>query len=318
MIKENKTPESAAAVIAFSCPNCGSEIDVVEGYTTTKCKFCDSSLLVTSKIGTPRVFAKPKIEKPKNILRDKFGMSVQIIDVSLIYIPFIKISAEIIGWLGGYKKGVVVQEQTYTDSGMNIDTMSTPRIVGQKRVKKRIRRILEVKLDPSEFYRYGIKRVTTEGKKFEVFDDEVLHRYGDVFDLPLPIKEYTDKASDMLIDEIIRDYRDYTEFEYYLRAIKKKAIIYFNPIYFARVKADGESYTYSFDAVDGKALVKDKAKKRTEEPKKVFLGLNALYSIISISGILSSLISSLVGGGVAFVFAFFAGFLLWWLQYGED
>jgi DNA-directed RNA polymerase subunit RPC12/RpoP len=306
------------AVIAFSCPNCGSEIDVVEGYTTTKCKFCSSSLLITNRIGAPRVFAKPKIDKPKNILRERFGMSVQIIDVSLIYVPFIKVSAEIIGWLGGYKKGVVVQESTYTDSGMNIDTISTPRIVGQKRVKKRIRRILEVKLDPSEFYRYGIKRVTTEGKKFEVYDDEALHKYGDVFDLPLPIKEYMDKASDMLIDEIIRDYRDFNEFEYYLRAIKKKAIIYFNPIFFARVKAGKEFYTYSFDAVDGKALVKDKAKKKKEESKKAFLGLNALYGIIGLSGIISSFISSLVGGGVAFVFALFAGFLLWWLQYGND
>ncbi len=306
------------AVIAFSCPNCGSEIDVIEGYTNTKCKFCDSSLLITNRIGAPRVFAKPKIKKPKNILKERFGMNVNIIDVSLIYVPFIKVSSEIIGWLGGYRKGVIVQEPTYTDSGMNIDTMSTARTVGEKRVKKRIRRILDVKLDPSEFYRYGINRVSTEGKKFEVYEDEVLHRYGDVFDLPLSIREYMDKASDMLIDEIIRDYRDFSEFEYYLRAIKKKAIIYFNPIYFARVKAGGEFYTYSFDAVDGKALVKDKAKKKKEESKKVFLGLNALYGIIGLSGIIFSFISFLIGGGAAFVFALFTGFLLWWLQYGND
>jgi DNA-directed RNA polymerase subunit RPC12/RpoP len=306
------------AVIAFSCPNCGSEIDVIEGYTTTKCKFCNSSLLITNKIGAPRVFARPKINKPKNILRERFGMNVHIIDVSLIFVPFIKVSSEIIGWLGGYRKGVVVQEPIYTDSGMNIDTISTPRLVGEKRIKKRVRRILEVKLDPSESYRYGIIRVNTEGKKFEVYDDETLHRYGNVFDLPLSIKEYMEKASDMLIDEIIREYRDFDDFEYYLRAIKKKAIVYFNPIYFARIKSDGELYTYSFDAVDGKALVKDKAKKKKEESKKVLLGLNELYGIVGISGIFVSFISFLVGGGVAFVSALFAGFLLWWLQYGSD
>lgn len=310
--------KDTAAVIAFSCPNCGSEIDVIEGYTNTKCKFCDSSLLITNRIGAPRVFARPKIKNPKSILRERFGMNVNIIDVSLIYVPFIKVSSEIIGWLGGYRKGVVVQEPTYTDSGMNIDTMSTPHVVGEKRVKKRIRRILEAKLDPSEFYRYGINRVSTEGKKYEVYDDEVLHRYGDVFDLPLPVNEYMEKASVMLIDEIIRDYRDFNQFEYYLRAIKKKAIIYFNPIYFARVKAGKEFYTYSFDAVDGKALVKDKAKKKKEEPKKVFLGLSALYGIIGLSGILFSFVSFLLGNGVAFVFALFACFLLWWLQYGND
>jgi len=310
--------EDTLTVIAFSCPNCGSEIDVVEGYTNTKCKFCDSSLLITSKIGAPRVFAKPKINKPKKILRERFGMNVRIVEVSLIYVPFIKVSSEIIGWLRGYKRGTVVQEPTYNDSGMNIDTVGATRTVGEKRVKKRIRRILEVKLDPSEFYRYGIKRVSTKGKRFEVYDDEFLHRYGDVFDLPLPVKEYLEKASGMLIDEIIREYRDFNDFEYYLRAIKKKAIIYFNPIFFARVKVDEEFYTYSFDAVDGKALVKDKGKKKKEESKKVFLGLNALYGIIGLFGVVSSFISSLLGGGVAFVFALFAGFALWWLQYGND
>ncbi len=307
--------DNTLAVIAFSCPNCGAEIDVIEGYTNTKCQFCDSNFLITKKIGAPRIFARPKINKPKQILRQRFGRNVQVIDVSLIYVPFIKVSSEIIGCLGGYKKGVVVQEPTYNDSGMNIDTTRT---VGGKRVKKRIRRILEVKLDPSEFYRYGINRVTTEGKKFEVYDDELLHRYGDVFDLPLPVNEYLDKASEMLIKEIIYDYRDFDKFEHYLRAIKKKAIIYFNPIFFSRLEVNGDFYTYSFDAVNGKALVKDKKKDKQKESKKVFVGLNTLYGIIGAAGIILSLISSSAGRGAAFVLALFAGFFLWWLQYGND
>ena len=310
--------KSETAVIAFSCPNCGSEIDVVEGYTNTKCKFCGSSLLITNKIGAPRVFAKPKIDKPKTILRGRFGTNVQIIDVSLIYVPFIKVNSEIIGYLKGHKKGTVVQEPNYDNSGMRIDTMSTSRIVGEKRVKKRVRRILEVKLDPSEFYKYGINRVVNEGKKFEVYDDEILHRYGKVFDSPLPIKEYTDKASDMLIDQIIRDYKDFDEFEYYLRAIKKKTIIYFNPIYFARVKHAGSSYIYSFDAVNGKALIKEKTTKKQEVFKKVFVKKNALYGIIGITGIILSVVSASIGGGIAFVIALFAGLFLWWLQYGNS
>ena len=311
--------DNTLAVIAFSCPNCGAEIDVVEGYTNTKCEFCDSNFLITRKIGAPRVFARPKINKPKRILKERFGMSVRIKDLSLIYVPFIKVSSEIIGCLGGYKKGVVVkQEPAYTDSGINVSIMSSSPTVGEKRVKKRIRRILQVKLDPSEFYSYGINRVTTEGKKFEVYDDELLHRYGDVFDLPLPINEYLDKASEMLIKEIIYDYRDFDEFEHYLRAIKKKAIIYFNPIFFARLEVNGDYYTYSFDAVNGKALVKDKKKDKQKESKKVFVGLNALYGIIGIVGISLSLVSFSLGRVPAFIIAFFAGFFLWWLQYGKE
>jgi hypothetical protein len=318
MTGESKMDEETLAVIAFTCPNCGAEIDVVEGYTNTKCRFCDSNFLITKKIGAPRVFSRPKIKTPKEIIRQRFGRRVKIIDISLIYVPFIKVSSEIIGCLGGYKKGVVVkQETTYTDSGINVDIMSSSHRVGEKRVKKRIRRILEVKLDPSEFYQYGISRVTTEGKKFEVYDDEVLHRYGDVFDLPMPVNEYLDKASKMLIEEILYDYRDFDSFEHYLRAIKKEAIIYFNPIFFARFESDGDFYTYSFDAVNGKALVKDK-KKEVEESKKVFVNLNGLYGIIGAACVILSFFSYLVGRGVAFVFAFFVGFFLWWLQYGND
>ena len=310
--------KSETAVIAFSCPNCGSEIDVVEGYTNTKCKFCGSSLLITSKIGAPRVFAKPRINNPKSILIERFGRNIQIIDVSLIYIPFIKVSSEIIGYLKGHKKGTVVKEPNYDNSGMKIDTISTSHIIGEKRIKKRVRRILEVKLDPSEFYKYGINRVVNEGKKFEVYDDKILHRYGTVFDLPLPIKEYTDKASDMLVRQITRDYKDFDKFEYYLRAIKKRAIIYFNPIYFARLKHEESSYIYSFDAVNGKALIKEKITKKQEAFKKVFVKKNALYGLIGITGIILSAVSASIGKGIAFVIALFAGLFLWWLQYGNS
>lgn len=310
-------PDNNLAVIAFTCPNCGAEIDVIEGYTNTKCEFCDSNFLITKKIGAPRVFTRPKVKNPEKILRESFGTNIEIIDVSLIYVPFIKVSSEIIGCLGGYKKGVVVREPTYSDSGMSIETVKTSRTVGEKRVKKRIRRILEVKLDPSEFYRYGVKRLTTEGKKFEVYDDELLHRYGNVFDLPLPVKEYMHKASEMLIKEIVRDYRDYDKFEHDLRAIKKKAIIYFNPIFFSRIKANGAFYTYSFDAVNEKPLLKDK-KEDSEKSKKVFIKTNTLYGIIATAGVVISLISSSAGKGIAFVFTLFAGFFLWWLQYGND
>jgi len=289
---------------------------VAEGYTNTRCRFCDSVFLITKRIGAPRVFARPKIDNPKKVLMGVFGRNAEIIDVDLLFIPFIKTGAEVIGWIKGYKKGRVVKEPDYTDSGKNFDTISIPHIIGAERIKKRIRRILEVKLDPSEFYRYGIKRVSTEGKKFEVYDDEIVHRYGDVFDLPLPAKEYLEKASRMLIGEIIRDYSDFDEFEHYLKTIKKKATIYYNPIFFARIKAGGENYTYSFDAVDGKPLLRDKDKRR-KDSTKVFLGLDALYGVIGLCGIICSFVTSFLGKVVGFIAALFSAFTVWILQYGN-
>jgi predicted RNA-binding Zn-ribbon protein involved in translation (DUF1610 family) len=316
MTGENKMLESKETLIAFSCPNCGSEIDVAEGYTSTRCKFCNSGFLITRRIEAPRVFAKPKIDNPKKVLRGVFGRDAEIIDLDLLFIPFIKASAEVIGWIKGYKKGKVVKEPVYTDSGMNVETVIITRVIGAERIKKRIRRILDVKLDPSEFYRYGMKRVNTEGKRFEVYDDEIVHRYGDVFDLPLPVKEYLERASQMFIDEIIRGYNDFDEFEYYLKTIKKKATIYYNPIFFARIKAGGENYTYSFDAVDGKPLLKDKEKQR-KASTKIFLGLDAMYGVIGLCGIICSFITSFLGKGVGFIAALFSAFTVWILQYGN-
>jgi DNA-directed RNA polymerase subunit RPC12/RpoP len=309
-------PEVTQTLIAFSCPSCGAEIDVVEGYTNTRCKFCDGRFLITKTLGAPRVFTKPKIDNPKKVLTGIFGRDAEIVDLDLLFIPFIKASAEVIGWLKGYKKGEVVQEPNYTDSGMNVDTISAPRVIGEERIKKRIRRILEVKLDPSEFYRYGIKRVSTEGKKFEVYDDEIIHRYGDIFDLPLSVTEYLEKASRMLIDEIIRYYSDFDEFEHYLKVIKKKAIIYYNPIFFSRIKSGGENYTYSFDAVDGKPLLRDK-EKRKKDGAKIFLGMDALYGVIGLCGIICSFATSFLGKGVGFIAALFSAFTVWILQYGN-
>lgn len=306
-----------STVIAFSCPNCGAEVDMLEGHTNVKCNFCRSRLLVTQKIGAARVFARPKLSNPKRFLRNVAGEEIKIIDLDLLFVPLIKVRAEVIGWIKAHKRGEVKKDTThYSHGGGNIQSPGSSPVVGEKRVKKRIRRIQDINIDPSAFYRFGVKRIKLEGKKFEAYNDEILHRFGNVFDLPRSVDEYIEEASDKLIRKNTDRYRKWDEFKHYLKTIKESPLIYYNPVYFARIEKDGVPYTYSIDAVNGDVLLRDEVVKM--EGKKKSLGINVLYGIIFAVATIISISMKITENKFPFLIAgFLLMFFIWWGQYGN-
>lgn len=300
-------------IIAFLCPNCGAEVDALDGYTNIKCDYCGSKLLITQRIGVPRVFAKPELRNPRKFLRSIIDGEIEIIDSDLLFIPLIKVRGEIIGWIKGYKKGEV--KKNYHHGSGSHDTYSPPRIEGEKRVKKRIRRIQEVKIDPSEFYLFGINRVNIKGKKFESYNDNVMHRYGNVFDLPLSTEEYLEIGEEKLINNIVSYYRNWDRFQHNLRVIGRRAIIYYNPVFFVRLEVDGIPYTYSIDAVNKDVILRDELVD-TRNYKKT-LNTKLLYGLIGGTGILISIVSHLAGILPAFLLGVFSFFGIWWFQHGN-
>lgn len=304
-------------IISFLCPNCGAEVDTLEGYTNIECKYCGSRLLITQRLGMPRVFSRPRIKNPRSIIKSDAGKYSKIIDLDLLFIPLIKFRAEILGWIYAYKKGEVKKGYYHSALGEGeADAYSSGTyIVGEKTVKKRIRRILEDEIDPSDFYRFGVKRIKIEGKKFEPFDDSLLHQFGNVFDLPLSIEEYLDKGEDILMKKVLSHYYRWDELKYILKAIKKEATIYFYPVYFSRLEVDGIPYTYSVDAVTGEILLKEGLLKK--EGKRT-IKLNLLYGIITFASVASSLIYSFFGKVGAIFVCLAVLFLIWELQFGTE
>jgi len=302
-------------IISFLCPNCGAEVDTIEGYTNIRCKYCSSKLLITQRVGLPRVFARPKLENPKTIIKGDAGLNTKIIDLDLLFIPLIKFRAEILGWIYAHKKGEVKKGYYHPVFGeTEEDSYSIGmEIVGEKTVKKRVRRILEDKIDPSDFYRFGVKRIKIEGKKYEPYDDELLHQFGNVFDLPLSLEEYLSKGQDILLNKVLSHYSSWDELKYILKAIKKEAIIYYYPVYFSRLEVDGIPYTYSIDAVTGEILLKEGLIKK--ESKRT-LNVNSLYSIITFSAVIVTLIYTFFGKVGTVITCLAMLFLVWELQFG--
>lgn len=302
-------------VISFLCPNCGAEVDAIEGHTNVLCEYCGSRLVVTQRLGMPRVFSRPKVKNPRSIIKSIAGKSAKIIDLDMLFIPLIKVRAEIIGWIYAYKKGEVKKGYYHSVLGEGeVDSYSSGTYVtGEKTIKKRVRRILEEQIDPSDFYRFGIKRIKIEGKRFEPYDDNLLHQFGNVFDLPLSIEEYLDKGEDILMSKITSHYYGWDELKYVLKAIKKKATIYYYPVYFSRLEVDGIPYTYSVDAISGDILLKEGELKKDG---KRTIKLNPLYSILALASVAVSVIQSYFGKEWT-ILAFLVGlFLIWELQYG--
>ncbi len=299
------------SIIAFLCPNCGAEVDALEGYTNVQCEFCGSRLLISRRIGVGRVFAKPLVKNPHQILKRVVGKDVEIVDLDLLFVPLIRVSAEIIGWIYGHKKGEAKKQYIHSAGGGDVD--SAPIVVGERTVKKRIRRIQDIEIDPSEFYRFGIERIKIEDKKFYPYNDNILHRFGNVFDLPLSNDEYIEKGVNTLIDTITSQYKDWDEFKSYLRAIKRNATIYYYPVYFARIESDNIPYTYSIDAVTGDVLLKSKV---VEKKSEKTLNMSLLYGGIGMGGIIVSLVAQFISRPAALLIALPLLFFTWRAQYG--
>jgi DNA-directed RNA polymerase subunit RPC12/RpoP len=304
-------------IVSFLCPNCGAEVDTIEGYTNVCCKYCGGKLLITQRVGLPRVFARPKLKNPEAIIKSDAGPKVRIIDLDLLFIPLIKFRAEILGWIYAHKKGEVKKGYYHPAFGeTEEDSYSIgTEIVGKKTIKKRVRRILEDKIDPSDFYRFGVKRIKIEGKKYEPYDDELLHRFGNVFDLPLSLEEYLGEGQAILLSKVLSHYSNWDELKYVLKIIKKEATIYYYPVYFSRLEVDGIPYTYSVDAVTGEILLKEGLVKK--EGKRT-LKVNPLYSIITFSAIAVSLIYKFFGKVGTVIACLAILFLIWELQFGTE
>jgi len=314
-------------VISFVCPNCGAEVNALEGHTNVQCGYCGSRLLITERLGMPRIFSRPVVKNPRGIIKSIAGKDAKIIDLDLLFIPMIKLRAEIIGWIHGYKKGEVKKDYYYDSSGgsqtNSLYSGAYPggssaigaRVVGEKRVKKKVRRILEMRIDPSNFYRFGIERIKLKEKKFEPYDDNLLPQFGNVFDLPLSIKEYLKQGEDTLISNITGEYSGWDEFKWNLRAIKKSAIVYYCPVYFSRLEVAGVPYTYSIDAVSGEVLIREAVVHKKE---RRVIKLNPLYAIIGLAGVTISVLPSVIGRGWTLLVGLAVLFLIWELQYGTE
>ena len=276
-------------VIGLSCPSCGGTLKVLEGVKNVDCPFCGSGFILSSKIGAERYYVEPELRDYKkriSIVSGKTDFS----DLDLFFVPIIKVRAEIFGWFYAFKEGKrkTVYEETYTATGRRVRKARTI-IEGRERIKKSVNVLRETIIYPIENMPMGLSRIELNGLKLLPYDDEKIHRFGSVLDLPSSIEYYMKMGLDKLKKDITDKYKEFDEFYSHLEPVSPHMTIIYHPVAFARFP-DG---FLSYDTVNDRVLIKkfqEKKKRKNLPLTKILPPAVLTLSVVSIFSRLAAFI----------------------------
>jgi len=251
---ENQSAETLKQAITFkkekivkgiTCPSCGGELDLREGMKSFNCKYCGTLLVVKGDEGTLKYFVPKKLKREDAISRAMNwlgeGMSKakglrqnsRIDEAFLIYIPFWRVKADVVGWVFGQKEESSGNSTTYVD----------------KEIK--IQNTFDTTLPACDISELGVKKVNLTGDEILPIDFEKVQTDGMVFNVIASEKEIEDTVLVNFINEARNEVKlDRINFENYNLVRKHISIVYF-PLWVVRYVFNNRTYQVLIDAANG-------------------------------------------------------------------
>jgi hypothetical protein len=233
----------------ITCPACSGELDLREGVKTFNCKYC-GSLLITKgidgviKYNVPaRIQRNIAIQNMQNWLgkglakaRGLKAMS-KLDDAFLVYIPYWRVRADVIGWVFGKER------RTQTVNGR-----TTTYYVD---VEKKIQQTYDRTYAACDVAELGVRKVNLTGDEMRLANLEELQSQGMLFNIISSEKEITDHAKGQFVDEAINSVQvDQVTFQHNDLVRPNVTIVYY-PLWVVRYIFQGRTYQVVVDGEDG-------------------------------------------------------------------
>jgi len=233
----------------ITCPSCNGELDIAEGIRSLNCKYC-GTLLVAKGSGSSMRFYVPKrlnrndaINRAMNWLGSGIAKAKglknnsNITEAFLAYIPYWRVSADVVGWIFGQEK------RTRTSNG-NTETYYVD-------VEKKIMKSYDRTYSACEVSELGVKQVNLTGDEIVPVEMETLQRDGMLFNVVSSEKE----AFDYALEQFAGDARnsasvDKITFEH-TDLIRKQISIVYYPLWVIRYTYANRTYQVVVDGEDG-------------------------------------------------------------------
>lgn len=230
----------------LSCPSCGGVLNITEGIRTLNCKYCNSLLVIKGSSGSIKYYVPRKVDKNVAIkntfewLGSGFNKARKLKKLSIvtdafpIYVPFWRVSADVVGWVFGKERKTDSKGNTYYED-----------------VEKEIKSSYDETYPACNISELGVKRVNLMGDEILPVDFETLQQdsmlfniissESDIFDYAL--KNFSNRArSEINLSEVT--------FEHYDLVRKKISIIYY-PLWVVRYVFANRVYQVVVDGEDG-------------------------------------------------------------------
>ncbi|HMS34533.1 MAG TPA: hypothetical protein PKC91_10645 [Ignavibacteria bacterium] len=233
----------------ITCPACSGELDIKEGLRSFNCKYCGTLLVVKGESGTLKFYVPRKLKKEDAITKafdwlDK-GMSkakglranARIEDAFLVFIPYWRVKADVVGWIFGQEK------RTSTSNGK-----TTTYYVD---VERKIQNSFDRTYSACDVAELGVKKINLTGDTILPVDFESLQREGMMFNIIASEKEAFDYAKNNFASEARSAVNLYNvTFEHYDLVRENIGIVYY-PLWVIRYSFENRTYQVIVDGEDG-------------------------------------------------------------------
>lgn len=233
----------------ISCPSCGGELDIKEGVRSFNCKYCKTLLVVKGESGTLKYYVPKKLKRDDAISKAYNWLGVgmakakglktssKIVEAFLVYIPYWRVSADVVGWVFGQEK------RTTTTNGRT----STHYVDVERKIQKTFDRTYSA-CDVAEL---GVKKINLTGDEILPVSFEDLQRDGMMFNIISSEKEAFDFAKTNFADEAKYSAQLYNVTFEHFDLVRENINVVYYPLWVVRYCFANRTYQVVVDGEDG-------------------------------------------------------------------
>lgn len=232
-----------------TCPACSGEQDMREGVKTFNCKYCGTLLIAKGVDGVLKYNVPNKLQRNIAIqnafnwlgkgLSKARGLKAasKVDDAFLVYIPYWRVRADVIGWVFGKER------RTQTVNG-NTTTYYVD-------VEKKIQKTYDRTYAACDVAELGVRKVNLAGDEMRPANFEELQSGGMLFNIVSSEKEITDYAKTQFINEAVASVSlDQITFQHNDLVRTGVNIVYY-PLWVVRYIYQNRTYQVVVDGEDG-------------------------------------------------------------------
>lgn len=311
-VNEQKTVAEQAILLrkekiikGITCPSCGGELDIREGVRSFNCKYCGSLLVARGESGTLKYYVPKKIKRDDAIAKafkwlgsgmakaKGLRLRSKVADVFLVYIPYWRVRADVVGWVFGQEK------RTSTSNGRTTTTY----VDAERKIQSSFDRTYSA-CDVAEL---GVKKINLTGDTILPVDFESLEQEGMLFNVIASEKEAFDYAKKNFSAEARSSASLYNvTFEHYDLVRENISIVYY-PLWVVRYIFDNRTYQIVVDGEDGSICYGKAPGNNLYRAIVGILGTGAGMFLMTLLGVFAMLGFSEKFPFVAFIFAIVIG-----------
>ncbi|CAN5547667.1 hypothetical protein BH10BAC5_BH10BAC5_08970 [soil metagenome] len=241
--------KKAKVIRGITCPSCSGELDIKEGIRTFNCKYCKTLLIVKSATGPLRYYVPKKLKREdavskafnwmeKGISKAKnLKTSSKVDEAFLVYIPYWRVRADIVGWVFG-------QEKRTRSSGNSTSTYYVD-------VEKEIQSSFDKTYSACNVSELGVKQVNLTGDDILPVEFEKLQMEGMIFNVISSEDEVHNTAKELFYRNALSNIDLYNiSFEHYDIVRDDINIVYY-PLWVVRYNFNNRVYQIVVDGEDG-------------------------------------------------------------------